>query len=187
MNLSRTGTRCLSACTRPSSAMAKHFCKGVTLVELMVTVAIIAILASVAVPAFESVMLSSRLTSMSNDFVSAVQLARNEAIKRNTTVTLCVAGSASSCGTGGWQQGWLVLDSASQVIHSRASLNTGYLLKSSGTAVTSITFQPSGAGATTAVLVLCKSTPSAGSQERTITVSATGRATITKTTTGVCT
>jgi type IV fimbrial biogenesis protein FimT len=52
--------------------------------------------------------------------------------------------------------------------------------------VYSIVFQPSGIGATEAYLLLCRATPSAGNQERHISLSTTGRTTVTKTTTGTC-
>ncbi|MFT3806026.1 GspH/FimT family pseudopilin [Arenimonas sp.] len=64
---------------------------GFTLIELMVTVAIVSILLIVAVPSFQTVMNSNRLTTAANEFVGAVQLGRAEAIRNNRRVVLCLS------------------------------------------------------------------------------------------------
>ncbi|MEJ2362759.1 MAG: prepilin-type N-terminal cleavage/methylation domain-containing protein, partial [Gammaproteobacteria bacterium] len=55
--------------------------KGFTLIELMVTIAVIAIMAGLAVPRLNNFMRSNRLTSQINSFISALQVARSEAVK----------------------------------------------------------------------------------------------------------
>jgi type IV fimbrial biogenesis protein FimT len=158
---------------------------GFTLIELMVAVAILAILAMLAAPSFNEAILSNRLASFSNNFVASANLARGEAIKRNSDVTLCIVANetATTCTTSGdWEQGWIVL-SGSTVVQRQQALSAGY--KAVGT-VKSVVFQSVGAGATTATLKLCRATPSVGSQEREIKVSATGRTSVSTTKTGVC-
>jgi type IV fimbrial biogenesis protein FimT len=85
---------------------------GFTVVELMVVVAIVAILAAIALPNFSSSMRSSRVTSQTNDFLTAINLARTEAVARSRSVTICAAdttaGTPASCGTD-WSQGWVVI------------------------------------------------------------------------------
>jgi type IV fimbrial biogenesis protein FimT len=151
--------------------------RGFTLVELMVTVAVAAILAVLAVPAYNEAMLGSKLNTLANNFAASAQLARSEAIKRNAPVTLCASSNGSSC-TGAWKDGWVVL-AGGTVVYTQAPLPSGFLLSGG---VTSIAFQPTGVGATAANLTLCRATPTVGSLQRTITISATGRPGVTKVT-----
>jgi len=66
---------------------------GFSALELLITVALIGILTSLAVPALRNLVLNNRAVSRINEFVAAVNLARNEAIKRATSVTLCASAS----------------------------------------------------------------------------------------------
>lgn len=150
---------------------------GFTLTELMITVAIAAILATIAVPSFNEAMLGSKLNTLANNFVASAQLARSEAIKRNAAVTLCASSNGSTC-TGAWGDGWVVR-AGGAVIFRQIALPTGFRLSGD---VTSIVFQPTGVGATSAKLTLCRATPTIGSQQRTVTVSATGRPGVAKVT-----
>lgn len=79
----------------------QHFraSRGFTLVELMVTVAVAAILVIIAVPSFRSIIASTQLRSAADDVYSAVNSARIEAIKRNATTQLCGSPQTSN-GTG---------------------------------------------------------------------------------------
>lgn len=83
--------------------------RGLTLVELMVTIAIAAILAAVALPGFQDVMRSNRLATQANEFVAAMALARSEAVRQNRLVRFCRADGLASCtaGAGTWG-GWIV-------------------------------------------------------------------------------
>jgi type IV fimbrial biogenesis protein FimT len=70
--------------------------QGFTLVELMVVLAVVAVLVTIAVPSFRSVTLSNRLTTSANEVVGALQTARMEAIKRNARTQLCSNSSVAN-------------------------------------------------------------------------------------------
>lgn len=63
--------------------------RGFTLVELMVTVAVAAILIAIAVPSFSRMIASNRLSTAADEIVGAINTARQEAIKRNADVQFC--------------------------------------------------------------------------------------------------
>ena len=87
--------------------------RGFTLVELLVVLAVGAILLAIAIPSYAFLVNSSRLAAVTNDLVTALHLARSEAIKRRMRVTVCKTSNAMAetpvCDTtASWQQGWLV-------------------------------------------------------------------------------
>ncbi len=83
--------------------------QGVTLIELMVVLAIAAIMLTVAVPSLRESFTRNRLTNQANTFMAALNLARTEAIRRGQSVTLCKSSDGNSCQTTGknWEIGWI--------------------------------------------------------------------------------
>jgi type IV fimbrial biogenesis protein FimT len=159
--------------------------RGFTLIELMVTISIMAILLMIAVPSFQNATLGSKLSSFANSLVSSAHLARSEAIKRNATVALCASSDGASCATsGGWEQGWIVRAVDGTVIQRQQALPVGFNVTATGGAF-SVNFQPSGVNSDSVSYTVCRSSPE-GSQERVVAISTTGRPTVTKTTTGSC-
>lgn len=165
---------------RPSLAMSHQ--RGFTLVELMVTIAVLAVLLGIAVPSFTESTLGSKLRTQANDLVAGALLARSEAIKRNQAVTLCASSDGATC-TGTWASGWIVRTTGGAVLQAHGAAPSGFLINSS---VTSFVFQPSGVGSTSATLTVCRAAPSVGSQERVVDISPTGRTTVSKTSAGSC-
>jgi type IV fimbrial biogenesis protein FimT len=87
--------------------------QGFTLIELMVTVAISAILLGIGVPSFRAMIQNNRIDAASNDLVSGLQLARSEAIKRGIPVVLCASSDQATCAaTPVWTTGWVVRNQA---------------------------------------------------------------------------
>jgi len=86
-----------------------HAWRGFTLVELMVVVALVAILVAMAAPAYRTVVARSAVTGISHDVQMALQRARAEAVSRNTCVSVCRAsGGVSADDSADWASGWLV-------------------------------------------------------------------------------
>lgn len=175
----------LSADFKPTLSMRRGF----TLIELMVAIAVMAVLLATAAPSFNNALLGSRLNAYANNLVSSAIVARSEAIKRNSAVTLCASSDGTSCAvSGGWEQGWVVM-AGTTLIQRELAVPSGFKitgLNSASTEIRSLTFQPTGVGATQATLTVCRATPTEGSQERVVSISATGRASATKTTLGTC-
>lgn len=86
---------------------------GYTLVELLVALAIGAILLMIAIPGYSYLVHKNTLTVVTNDLVTALHLARSEAIKRSMRVTICKTSNATNTAPAcdplaSWRQGWLV-------------------------------------------------------------------------------
>lgn len=81
--------------------------RGFTLIELMVTLAVAAILLTIGVPSFRDLMIKSRLSGQVQEFYGTLNFARSEAIKRGNYVSICKSSDGSQCG-GNWSDGWIV-------------------------------------------------------------------------------
>jgi type IV fimbrial biogenesis protein FimT len=84
---------------------------GFTLLELMVTVGIAAILLGIAIPSMQNFMLSNRMTGAANDILAAVYAARTEAAKRNVQAVICFTSTPDAAMPkcdGNAKQGWIV-------------------------------------------------------------------------------
>lgn len=175
------------------------FSRGFTLIEMMITVAVLAVLLAIAAPSFNSALLGSRLTSHANNLVASANLARSEAIKRNADISLCVSSNGTSCAaTGTWEQGWIVGCKTNDgitcntagtdwiVFHRQAAASTGLLITETLSNQSQIVFPSTGVGAAPGILKICHATPNPGSQERIVTINWSGRTLVQKTATGTC-
>lgn len=114
------------ACPRQRTGAA-----GFTLLELMVTVAILAIVAALAAPSFAAMFKTNRARSVASELMAALSLARSEAVRRGQAVTICKSRDGSSCGGSGtqWDNGWIVfVNENAQTEGSPAVRDSGELL-----------------------------------------------------------
>lgn len=115
--------------------------KGFTLIELMTTLGIGAVLVSMAVPGMQTVAMNSKQRSGVNDLISAMHLARNTAITTNARVTLCASSNGTACESVAWNDGWIVfadLDSDQTVDGNEVVLRSG--TEASGLDISSVQF-----------------------------------------------
>ena len=94
--------------------MGKMLQEGVTLIELLVTLSIVAIIVAVGVPALRDFFAMNQMSAAVNDLVTSLHLARSEAIKRETTATLCPSANWDSPNPtctplGSLADGWIVV------------------------------------------------------------------------------
>ena len=158
--------------------------RGLTLIELMVAITILAILLGWAVPSFNNAALSSKLTGFANDLVSSTQIARSEAIKRNAPITLCASSNGTTCATsGGWEVGWILLRGTTVLQHHQA-LPTEFRIVQNGT-FGALTFPPDVVGTTAATFKVCRAVP-VGREERTVRVTTSGGTAVARTETATC-
>lgn len=82
---------------------------GFSLLELMAALAIIAILAAIAVPSFTEMISNNRILSQAQNMTNGLKLARSEAIKRGTAVSICPSTDGTSCSaTASLDAGWII-------------------------------------------------------------------------------
>lgn len=157
--------------------------RGFSMIELMVTVAIIAIVATIALPSFNDVIVRNRIVSQSNELMAALSFARTEALRSNAEVGVCGRNADSNgCDAGSWDRGWVVYrppaGGTPLTVLRVYELNDNDGL--SGPA--NITFGPRGlrqtpAGNTAATLDMAPQSCEPGKElRRTLTVGATGAA-----------
>lgn len=89
--------------------------RGFTIIELMVTVLVIALLLGAGVPSFLETVRNNRLIAETNEVVGSLNYARSEALKRVGTVSVCIRVDDTTCGANtalNWANGWLVFADA---------------------------------------------------------------------------
>jgi type IV fimbrial biogenesis protein FimT len=156
---------------------------GFTMIELLVTIVILAILLSIAVPSFITFVQNSRLVGQTNDLVTSLNYARSEAIKRGVRVSVCSRLNNTTCSGAAvfnWDTGWLVFvnpngdavaDAGEMVLQVRQPLENGNTLRTAG--IQRVTYQNSGFSGNADTFRLCDSRGAASG--RAIAVSLQGR------------
>ena len=173
--------------------MLKH--RGFTLIEVMVVVAIVAILVKLAAPSFKGIIQSNNMKGTVNSFISDMRLARSEAVRRGGSVVMCRSSNPEaatpSCGSGstvGWESGWIVFqdlnndggyDAGEPVLKVQGPITAVNTIAESG-AATLFQFTATGrlkANGLTSIL-FGSNPPFANDAQRTVCVNIGGRASI---------
>ncbi len=105
--MSPKGRHPIVAPVAPARRAGQAAASGFTLIELMVAVAIVAVLGMAALPGFSGAMVRSNIRSLSSNLGTDLTFARSEAIRLGSAVTVCPRGTGNSCGTD-WRNGWFV-------------------------------------------------------------------------------
>ena len=164
--------------------------QGFTLIELLIVIAIVGITLGIAVPSFQSLIASNRLTTSANSLVSALQLAKSEAIKSNYLVVVNKNGTWSN----GWflfadkyQNGIQATDGTEPTISTFDALSTGFTINSTSTSsvfANKVTYRPDGRSTSFGSFYFCS--PASTADFRVVVIAATGRVRVdTPTTAGI--
>ena len=165
---------------------------GFTLVELAITLAVLAIIVTLAVPAFTSLINGNRLTAQANELVADLQSARMEAVKRNRPVTVCPSTDNATCSGGDWGNRIITAPNGAGVEVVRTSTAKGVLGVRGD--VASVVFRADGSARAVAggalldaTFTVCLPTTSPEQNVRAVTLASGSRvATAAQTTAGVC-
>jgi len=91
---------------------------GFTLVELLVTIGVAAILITVAAPSFTNLISGAKIDSVVRRLANSFAYARSEAVARGANISVCATLDRITCSVvpADWNQGWLVVDAANTVL-----------------------------------------------------------------------
>lgn len=139
--------------------------QGFTLIELMVTIAVLAIMLTIAVPAMQNFTIRNRLVAFNNDLMTSVNLARSEASKRAANVAVCKSSTMTSCG-GNWSDGWIVfvntdndapaaVDSGETILRVHQALPSNYTLNATTNFTNYVSYRRDGSANNIGTFVVC--------------------------------
>ena len=126
---------------------------GFTLTEMMVALAIVAILMTIAGPSYQYITNSNRMSSEVNALLGDMEYAREEAIKEGQNITVCSSTTGTTCAASpNWQTGWIVFSNtnppaaqpAAGVLRAGPAFSGSDTFVSSPNTVTAITFNREG-------------------------------------------
>ncbi len=129
---------------------------GFTLIELMITVALAAIVMTIGIPSFRTAILNNSRTAQVNEFIGVLNLARSEATKRGMRVTICRRLNDTTCATDTtsiWENGWIafvdqnqdgVIDAGEEILKVYGAIPNDFTLRTGGTFTQSIAYLPNG-------------------------------------------
>lgn len=105
---SRGGRARLAGTTLGNERMPTDRQSGFTLIELMIAVAVLAILLAMALPSFQQSMRSNRVATTTNEMLASLALARSEAIRGTRGGGVCASTAGTACDGTQWGDGWMI-------------------------------------------------------------------------------
>jgi type IV fimbrial biogenesis protein FimT len=177
----------------------KRFNSGLTLIELLVTVAIVAVLTSLAVPNFRTMLVKRSVLTAADAMISDFRYARSEALKRSTRVSLCASSNGMTCSGAGaaWKNGWIIFidangngswDAGDEILRvQQAFLSIASIQDDPANDKVSFTYQPTGvAKSSTQTFVFTPSGSVPVNGTRLVCISIVGRAALRAEGTAAC-
>lgn len=172
---------------------ARSRARGFTLVEILVALAIVGIMATLAAPSYQDLMVRNTVRSVTTEYTMALHFARNSAVALNRLVTVCPSSDGSNCSaTVGLESGWIVVVGG-QAAPESLLRDT---LPSWGNGITTqfnanarhVTFTPSGRvqGMPTMTISVCPQDAAFANLGRGIVINATGRTRVGEPAAGAC-
>jgi type IV fimbrial biogenesis protein FimT len=165
--------------------------QGLTLVELMITLAVLALVLAVSVPSFSRLQGSFQLRSSAHRLVTTLNLARTEALEREQSISLCPSKSGENC-SGDFSRGWLLFHdrdgdrqfnpATDDSIFRAPGLPEGFSVTNrtgSSAANEAITYRPDGSARRNQTLLLC-APPARGIEPYAIVLNLVGRVRMTR-------
>lgn len=141
--------------------------QGFTLIELLITLTVVAVIMSIAVPSFRTMLLNSQLTAQRDGLGNALRYARSTALSQNVNTEVCPfsAVNSTACGSN-WAAGWIVVLNPSGIPATPAtallqstqvSPNGPTVYNVNNPALVAVTFNPRGLSANLPQFVVCDS------------------------------
>lgn len=178
--------------------LANTLQRGLSLIELMVTLSIAVILLTIGVPSFVDMMSSNTAGNYANDLLADFNYARSEAITRGMRVVVCKGPTAANCTTGQWEGGWKVFVDCNSngsrnttavcpdwdgdgtadpepVLRIHGALAANWTLRGNGTLNNRLIYLPDGRVANNGTYALCKDNTMEATAGRALVINRTGR------------
>jgi type IV fimbrial biogenesis protein FimT len=113
--------------------------RGFTLLELMVTLAVLAIILGIAVPSFKGLLVRARIGAAANQLVAGLQTARMLAIRSNSRVEMCPSTDGATCSGSDWRRFIVVVQKGGPTVERDVQMNGGSMVAIASPAVTAAT------------------------------------------------